>query len=322
MLPSAQPLHPQLRAMLDKAVGLPPMHTLSVEQVRAGDLARYTTNVPRIDVHKVEDTHCPGLAGEIALRIYRPSDERDLPGIVFFHGSGFVICSLDTHDALCRQLCHASHCVVISVDYRLAPEHRFPAAPDDCLAALRWVHANAQSLGIDSERLAVAGDSAGGNLAAVTTLRCRDEGGPSLRAQLLMYPVTDYHSPGTASYEERAAGFGLGRDGMRWFWGHYLASGDQASNALACPLRAERLDALPAAYVMTAEYDPLRDEGLAYARRLQEAGVPVTTQHYADMNHGFMFWVGLIDVSTHALEAAAAWLRLQLEHLPDNAVSG
>ena len=200
--------------------------------------------------------------------------------MVFFHGSGFVLCSLDTHDGMCRNLCAGTGCVVVSVDYRLAPEAKFPAAPDDCLAATRWAVANAAALGADPGRVFVAGDSAGGNLAAVTALRIRDEGGPRLLGQLLIYPVTDYYEPGTPSMIENAEGYGLTRAGMIWFWNHYLAAPSDGANPHASPFRAADLSGLPPALVVTAEYDPLRDEGEYYADRLRQAGVPTQMKRW------------------------------------------
>jgi acetyl esterase len=229
--------------------------------------------------------------------------------MVFFHGSGFVVCSLDTHDGICRNLCAGTGCVVVSVDYRLAPEAKFPAAPDDCLAATRWAVANAAALGADPGRVFVAGDSAGGNLAAVTALRIRDEGGPALLGQLLIYPVTDYYDPGTPSMVENAEGYGLGRAGMIWFWDHYLRTPADGAHPHASPLRAGRLDGLPPALVVTAEFDPLRDEGEYYAERLRQAGVPTEMKRWDGMNHGFFFWPGVVDRAGAAMDEACAWVR-------------
>jgi acetyl esterase len=247
--------------------------------------------------------------GGIPLRVYTPLGSGPFPLVVFFHGSGFVVCSLDSHDLMARNLCGGSGAVVVSVDYRLAPEAKFPAAPDDCLLATRWVAEHAGELNGDPARIVVAGDSAGGNLATVTALRIRDEGGPRLAGQLLIYPVTDYHSPGTPSYAENAEGYGLTRAGMAWFWHHYLADPRDALHPHASPLRAADLSGLPPALVHTAEYDVLRDEAEHYAERLREAGVAVTMKRWAGMNHGFYFWVGMVDASAAAMDEACAWLR-------------
>jgi acetyl esterase len=195
------------------------------------------------------------------------------------------------------------------VDYRLAPEAKFPAAADDCLAATRWAVANAAALGADPGRVVIAGDSAGGNLAAVTALRLRDEGGPALLGQLLIYPVTDYIEPGTPSMIENAEGYGLTRDGMAWFWNHYLEDPSHGAHPHASPLRSNDLSGLPPALVVTAEYDPLRDEGEFYADRLRQAGVPTQMKRWDGMNHGFFFWPGVVDRAGEAMDEACAWVR-------------
>jgi acetyl esterase len=210
---------------------------------------------------------------------------------------------------MCRNLCASAGCVVASVDYRLAPEHKFPAGIEDCLQATRWAAAHAAELGADASRVAVAGDSAGANMAAVTAIRVRDEGGPTLCGQLLLYPVTDYHTPGTPSYTANAAGYGLTRDTMKWFWDHYLSDPSEGAHPHASPLRAPHLSGLPPALVITAEYDPLRDEGELYAEKLRAAGVPTTLIRYDGVNHGFMFWVGVVDKAGAAMNEACEWLR-------------
>lgn len=305
------PLHPMLQAMVDKGAALPPMTSFTPAEIRATDLARYA-RVPRPDVARVEDRWIAGPRGNIRIRIYRPDLADGHPVIVFFHGSGFVICSIDTHDGLCRQLCRKAHAVVVSVDYALAPENKFPAGPDDSLAATRWVAENAANIGGDPARLALAGDSAGGTMALVTALRLRDGGGPSVKAQLLFYPVTDYPDPAPSSYRTRGSGFGLTADAMRYFWGHYLENLADGAHPHASPLRAPDLSRLPATYVMTADYDPLRDEGEVLAARLAAAGVDTELVRYADMNHGFLSWVGLLDRADEALDAACLWLRAKL----------
>src|SRR3984885_11360395 len=268
------PVDPQIQMLLDLGAALPPFHTLSVADARAQFEKRAFPGLRVPEVARVSNRDMQGPNGSLALRVYTPLGEGPFPLMVFFHGSGFVVCSLDTHDGIARNLCAGTGCVVVSVDYRLAPEAKFPAAPDDCLAATRWAVANAAGLGADPGRVFVAGDSAGGNLAAVTALRVRDEGGPRLLGQLLIYPVTDYYEPGTPSMIENAEGYGLGRAGMIWFWNHYLATAADGAHPHASPLRAARLDDLPPALVVTAEFDPLRDEGEYYADRLRQAGVP------------------------------------------------
>ncbi|MBV9116962.1 MAG: alpha/beta hydrolase [Acetobacteraceae bacterium] len=303
------PVDPQIQALLDAARELPALQTLTPEQARAQFAARRFEGVRVPAIAGAEDRAIDGPGGPLGLRVYTPLGQGPFPLLVFFHGSGFVVCSLDTHDAMCRNLCAGAGCVVVSVDYRLAPEHKFPAAPEDCLHATRWAATNAASLGADPARVAVGGDSAGGNLAAVTALRVRDEGGPALCAQLLVYPVTEYWDAGMPSYAENAEGYGLTRDGMKWFWDHYLENLEDARDPRAAPLRAPDLRGLPPALVVTAEYDPLRDEAERYAARLREAGVPAELVRYAGMNHGFFFWPGVVDVAGTALDAASAWLR-------------
>jgi len=303
------PVDPQIQALLDKGTGVPATHTLSVAEARAQYEARIALMAPAAGIASATERRVGGPGGSLRLRIYRPRGEGPFPLLVFFHGSGFVLCSLDTHDGICRNLSAGAGCVVVSVDYRLAPEHKFPAGLDDCVFATRWAAQHAADLEADAGRMAIAGDSAGGNLAAAAALRLRDEGGPALRGQLLIYPVTDYHTPGTTSYRENADGYGLTRDTMVWFWNHYLADAADAANPLASPLRAESLAGLPPALVVTAEFDPLRDEGEAYAARLRAAGVPAVTSRWDGMNHGFFFWVGRVDRAAAAMQESCAWLR-------------
>ncbi len=268
------PLDPQAQLVLDQlqGAGVPDLADLGVEAARA----LYEQMPPATAgaaMERVENRRIPGPAGEIPIRLYVAEPGGPHPALVYFHGGGFVICSLETHDHTCRALARASGCNVVSVDYRLAPEAKFPAAPEDCYAAVAWVADHAASLGIDPSRVAVGGDSAGGNLAAVVTQMARERGGPPLRFQLLVYPVTD-HAFETASYHANAEGYMLTRKTMIWFWEQYLARPEQGREALASPLRAEKLDGLPPAFVITDEFDPLRDEGEAYADRLREAVVP------------------------------------------------
>lgn len=245
------------------------------------------------------------------VRIYWPETTGPAPLVVFFHGGGFVLCSLDTHDELARGLCQGAGAVVVSADYRLAPEAPYPAAPDDCYAALVWAVAHAAELGADGARVAVAGDSAGGNLAAVTALRARDLGGPALRHQCLIYPVTDCRFD-TPSYIENAEGYFLTTESMRWFWSHYLQDMGLATEPYASPLRAPSLSGLPPALVITAEYDPLRDDGERYAQALAAAGVPTTLRRYDGMIHGFVTMAEIFEDGRAALSLATEQLRTAL----------
>jgi acetyl esterase len=303
------PIDPQIRTLLDLRAALPPFHTLPVPEARAQFSARNVPGMRADPVASVVNRDMQGPGGSLGLRIYTPNGTGPFPLMVYFHGSGFVVCSLDTHDLMCRNLCAGTGCVVVSVDYRLAPEHKFPAAVDDCLAATVWAQANASGVGADPSRVLVCGDSAGANLAAVTALRLRDEGGPALLAQLLIYPVTDHWTAGFPSMEENTEGYGLGKQGMIWFWNHYLADQAEAAHPHVSPLRAKDLSRLPPALVLTAEYDPLRDEGEAYAEKLKAAGVRVQMKRYGGMNHGFFNLAGLVNNADVAVDEACAWVK-------------
>lgn len=310
------PLDPQVRRLLDTLVaGRPSLDTLPVEVGRRAYAETSARLIPRPEGPvATEDIELDGAVGPIRARTYRvPGAADPRPLVVWFHGGGWVVCDLDTHDALCRRLCLGSGAVVLSVDYRLAPEHRFPAAADDGAAASRWAFANARALGADPGRVVLAGDSAGGNVAAAAALRLRDEGGPRAAGQLLVYPVTDHWRAGFGSYDAFAEGYGLTRGVMAWFWEHYLgAVPDDAQLAglspQAAPLRAASLRGLPPARVLTAEYDVLRDEGEAYAARLREAGVEVEAERCAGMHHGFLNWGGVLDGADRAIAGACAWI--------------
>jgi acetyl esterase len=304
------PLSQESRALLDQleSSGVPPLHTLSVEAARQLMVDLFVTKGDRETVGKVEDRQVPGAMGSIPVRFYTPSGTGPFPILVFFHGGGWVIGNRETHDATCRALTNAAGCIVASVDYRLAPEHKFPAAVEDSYAATRWIADHATSIGADPTRIAVGGDSAGGNLAATVSLAALERGGPPLVFQLLVYPVTD-HAYDTPSYKDNADGYFLTRDAMVWFWNHYLDREADGRNPLASPLRARDLQNLPPAFVMTAEYDPLRDEGEAYAKRLREAGVPVTLNRYDGTIHGFFIMGNALSVAQQGIQDAAGALR-------------
>ncbi len=294
------PLDPEAQAILDTLSAGPEVDPFSLPHtVIRSAFSAMQAAVPGPEVARVEMHEANGPAGKIPLRVYTPAGDLPKPGLVYFHGGGFVVCDLDSHDSTCRELANGADCVVVSVDYRLAPEAPFPAAPEDCYAATQWVERRADSLGIDATRLAVAGDSAGGNLAAAVTLMSRDRGGPALTHQLLIYPVTDNRFD-TESYEENATGYFLSQTMMRWFWHHYLESEDDGANPLASPLRASDLSGLPAATVLTAQYDPLRDEGRAYAERLRKAGIETAYTEYPGVFHGFF---GMTDAIPRARQA-------------------
>jgi acetyl esterase len=308
LITRSERLHPEVRALLEMmdAQGAPPLETQDPVEARnaRAEPMKVLGGEPEA-LGRVEDLSVPGPAGEIPLRLYATEHGGIRPSLVYFHGGGFVFGNLDSHDAVCRALAKASGAVVIAVDYRLAPEHKFPAAVDDSYAATVWVAANAERLGIDARRIAVGGDSAGGNLATVVAMRCRDRGGPTLAAQVLIYPVTDVSSFETGSHRELGEGYFLTRAGMEWFTGHYLASADQTRHPEASPLLARNLSGLPPALVITAEFDPLRDEGEAYAKRLQQAGVAVTVTRYPGMIHGFVSMQGVLSGGRQAVQDAA-----------------
>ena len=247
----------------------------------------------------------------IPLRLYRGAAARPggrLPALVYFHGGGWVIGDLDTHDSLCRHLANAGRCIVVSVDYRLAPEHKFPAAVEDCFAATSWVANEAAALGIDPDRLAVGGDSAGGNLAAVVSLLARDRGAPELSHQLLLYPAVDCAMT-HPSHDRFAEGFLLTRATMRWFYGHYLQAQQDVADWRASPLRAPEFSGVAPALVLTAGNDVLSDEGEAYARRLREHGVPVELRPFPNQIHGFLTMGKIVRAAQPALDGIAALLQ-------------
>lgn len=306
-------LDPQARHMLDQlaAAGTKPIDTLSVPEARAFMDSMRALQGPPTPLPAVRDLGIAGASGTIPARLYRPREDGTLPLLVYFHGGGWVIGDLEGYDNVCRDLAAKAGCAILSIDYRLAPEHRFPAAADDCFAATAWTRANATGLGIDPARIAVGGDSAGGNLAAVVSLMSRDRGGPPVCLQLLIYPVTCGRMD-TPSYRDNAEGYLLTHDAMVWFWDHYVPRAAERELPYAAPLRATDLRGLPPALVLTAEFDPLRDEGEAYAGRLREAGVPTTLRRYDGQIHGFFTMGALIDRARLALDETAATLRTAL----------
>ena len=251
----------------------------------------------------------PGPGGPIAVRVYRPVKMETLPALMFFHGGGFVLCNLDTHDRLCRSLAKASGCAVVSVDYRLAPENKYPAAVEDAYAATKYVAEHAAEFGIDSSRIAVGGDSAGGNLAGVVSLLARDRGGPRLKFQLLIYPLVDFNDQSASMSQFGQGDYFLTMEGMDWFKKSYLASEDAAREPSASPINATDFRGLPPAMVITAECDPLRDQGEAYARKLEAAGVQVELKRYEGMIHPFLSLAGIIDAGRTAIADAAAAIK-------------
>jgi acetyl esterase len=310
------PIRPDIRAVIDAATAAFPRlgtEILDADEARAVLAARPAPPVDPIPLARVRDRAVPGPSGgpDVPVRIYRPTpDDRPLPIVIFCHGGGFVICGLDSHDQYCRALARDTGAVVVSVDYRLAPRHRYPAACDDAYAVLCWAAGHADEFGGDGGRIAVAGDSAGGNLAAALTLRARDTAGPAIAAQLLVYPMLDSRRD-TASYRDNAQGYFVTADHLRWYWEQYLPDDAAAADPYACPARARDLAGLPPAHVVTAEFDPLRDEGEDYARRLAEAGVPVRLRRYDGMFHGFAT-MPIVPEAAQANAEACAVLRAAL----------
>jgi len=304
------PLDPQAKAVLDQfaSMGGPQLHEMSVAQARELILGMVALGGEPESIARVENRTVPGSAGQIPVRIYTPVGTAPFPVLVYFHGGGWVIGNLDTHDGICRSLANRVGCLVVSVDYRLAPEHPFPAAPEDCYAATRWLAEHAGSLGGDKGRIAVGGDSAGGNLAAVVALMARDRGGPKLAFQLLVYPATDTDFE-TRSYRENSEGYFLTRADMVWFWNHYAPRDEDRRNPYAAPLRAASLRGLPPALVITAEFDPLCDDGNAYAARLREDGVPVRLSQQDGLIHGFFQMGAVIDRGRASVDEASRALK-------------
>jgi len=304
-------LHPQASALLE-ALEEAPTAGPGSDPVELRALMRIPPPEQPEAVGGLEDRLVPGPAGAIPVRIYTPAGDGPFPLLVFFHGGGFVLCDLDTHDATCRALCNEATAVVVSVAYRLAPEHPYPAAPEDCFAATCWAASHAHSLSADASRLGVVGDSAGGCLAAVVTLMARHAGNPTIAFQGLIYPVTNCAFD-TPSYRDNAQGYYLTREAMQWFWEQYLSDPAQAEQPHASPLRAPDLAGLPVASLVTAGYDPLRDEGQAYGQALAAAGVPVQLHHFAGQFHGFAGMLGILDDARQALRLIAGDFRSALD---------
>jgi len=283
----------------------------SVGAVAARDLymaGRKALSPDPMPIAETRDVAIPGSGGPIPARLYRSAKNGTLPVLVFFHGGGWVVGNIDSHEAMCRHIANRAECAVVSVDYRMGPEHKFPAAVEDCFAATAWTADNGASLGVDPGRLAIGGDSAGGNLAAVVSLLARDKGAPRIAYQVLIYPATDaaMRHDSVARYAE---GYVLTRATMRWFYEQYLRTPDDAADWRVSPLLAPDLSRLPPAYVLTAGYDPLCDEGDAYAARLAAAGVPVTHRRFPGQVHGFVTNGRVIRAAETALDEAAAALK-------------
>lgn len=301
------PLDPQVQTYLQQQAELkaPPLITLSPTTIRQQRARLLALEPPGVALARVENRTLPGPGGDIPIRIYTPEAGAPLPILVFFHGGGWVLSSLDTHDKLCRSLARAAHCLVISVAYRLAPEHKFPAALEDAYAATSWVARHARDIQGDSTRVAVGGDSAGGNLAAVVAQMARNQHTPQLVFQLLLYPVTDFTAL-TRLNLKHAEDYGLSQEDMAWFDAHYLNEASEGLSPLASPLLEQDLTNLPPALIITAQYDILHEEAELYGKRLQEANVPTTVHCYPGMIHGFLLLPGIAMSDVAIVEAGEA----------------
>ena len=307
------PLDPQARALLAhlRPTATTPWRTLSAPDARRAARALFGASPLPPPVPQVEDRCIPGPAGPIPVRVYTPTGDDPFAVLVYFHGGGWVFGGIDTHDPLCRELTRAVGCVVVSVDYRLAPEHPFPAPLEDCYAATRWAARHARDIQSDAQRLAIAGDGAGGNLAAAVALTARDRDGPALAYQLLIDPILD-HAFDTASHRDYSDGYVWTQELLAWCWRHYAPHEAFRSHPQASPLRAPNLRGLPSTLLLTAECNPLRDEGTAYAKRLRAADVEVEYRCYTGMMHGFLGWTSQLDTARRAMAETAAALRAAL----------
>jgi acetyl esterase len=338
MSDASDEMDPQLAAVVEEfaAEGVPPWHSMSVACARRVEDELFSADGPAL--RTVRDLAIDGPNGEIPVRIYHPGSD-DPPTLIFAHGGGWVLGTLDSADDICREIANRAGCLVVSVDYRLAPERPFPAGLEDVSAAVAWAADYAGHLGADPDRLGVAGTSAGGNLAAATALRARDsgpdrvsgsghdpgpdsgggiargvraDGAPALDGQFLLYPITD-PAMDTDSYREHGEGSLLSRADMAWFWDHYLRSPVDAHNPFAAPVRATDLTGVAPATVLTAGFDVLRDEGAAYAEQLADAGVPTDHDHYPSLAHGFLSLTDEVDRADQAMDALAERIRDRLD---------
>jgi acetyl esterase len=308
------PLDPQIKVVLDAMAGakMSPFHKMTPQEARKLMSRRAAQGEPE-PVARVEDSRISGPAGDIPVRVYTPAGSGPFGVCVYFHGGGWVLGDIEMTDQPCRLLTKAAGCVTISVDYRLAPEHKFPAGPEDCYAVVNWIATDGPAVNVDARRIAVAGTSAGATLAAATALMARDRGGPRIAYQLLVYPATTSELA-TASHRQFASDsyYILSRADMEWFWGHYLATEADRVNPYACPAYAKTLRGLPPALVITAEFDPLRDEGEAYAARLREESVPAVLKRYEGVTHGFFGMPAQLEKARLAIAEGGSALRVAI----------
>lgn len=317
MVPRLKSAHPDVIRLAErfKANDVPPYETLTVAEARLALEQVTRLQGPPVPVARVRDVKLPGAVCQIDARLYHPEPEALLPLVVYIHGGGWVLGSTDAADRPCRRICRAGNCAVVSLDYRLAPETKFPGPLDDCVSAVRWLRQHATELGGDTDRLLLLGDSAGGNLAAATSLTLRDEGGPNCAAQILLYPCL-YPAKDSpfASYDENADAPLMTRATMEWFWDHYLAEPGDGDDPRAAPLKATSLAGLPPTFVIVAELDPLRDEGLAFAERLDAAGTSVVSTLYRGAAHGFWWMDAALSQATDLDEQLGNAIRACSKH--------
>ena len=306
-----RPIDPEARAYLEQtaSLGLPPLAEQGAVEARRLNSLRAPSLAGKVEeVARIEDGRLPGPGGHIPFRVYSPVPDRTLPVLLYLHGGGWVVGDLDTHDSVCRALARRAGCVVLALDYRLAPENPFPAAVEDAWSGLTWLNDHAADIGADSDRIAVGGDSSGGNLSAVVAQWSRDRGGPKLSGQVLIYPVTDCDFD-TPSYREAATGYGLTRDSMLWYWDQYLPDEAKRVTPDASPLRAPDLSGLAPALVISCRLDPLASEDAAYAEALSSAGVRVEHVHEPDMIHGYIRMNGVVSRARKSWDDCARFLR-------------
>jgi len=304
-------LDPKAKALLTAiiAAGDPEVQFLPASEARALIHSRYEKlNLPLKEVETITDKIIQGPGGDLLLRIYTPKGTGPFPVLLFIHGGGWVLFHPRHYDSVCTHLCAGAACIVVSVDYRLSPETKFPGALDDCMETLRWLSLHAGSVNGDPSRFIISGDSAGGNLAAAVALRNLTENGPKILAQVLIYPVTAWYDPPTESFTAFAKGYSLTAESLVWFWDHYLFNREQSANPYAVPMNAGDLSGLPETMVLVSGYDPLRDEGIAYAEKLKDAGVKTTLLEYESMIHGFLSYLGILGQAETALAEISIWL--------------
>ena len=308
------PVNPRIQYILDQMNETMPAFTMdqiTPEVMRGTNSAQFAAMQQKEPVENVEDRTIPLAGRDIPIRVYTPAGEAPFPALVFYHGGGWVIGSIETHDAVCREIANLASCKVISVEYRLAPEHKFPAAVEDAYESLEWISSHAAELGIDPERIAVGGDSAGGNLATVACLIANERGGPHVVHQLLFYPSTG-PAMDTPSASENAEGYLLTKDMMIWFQSHYLANEEDQEHPYLSPILSDKLEGLPPATILTAQYDPLRDIGIAYAEKLKSHGVEVFHKNYDDLIHGFANFTAYVPEARQAVGDGAEELKKAL----------